>query len=156
MTARTRNGDARWPSNGGVLDLVMREQVAARRYGGMAPRLGESGGYTAIRVLRANHLAALGGDGLHVLTALRCRRTSRGRVKGGRPIAAGECGSGRGRRKCNEQCGDKFGFQDRNPLKRVSERHVHQREARALADHAVMTFRPTSMFPCTAFEYGQI
>src|ERR1700722_16910762 len=117
---RTSNVDARWPGNGGVLDLVVCEQVATRRHGGMAPRLGESGGYTAIRFLRASDIAALGGDGLHVLAALRCRRANRGPVKGGWPIAAGECGSGGGRRKGDEQCGDKFGLHGRNSLKRCS------------------------------------
>src|ERR1700678_3395583 len=110
---RTSNVDARWPGNGGVLDLVVCEQVATRRHGGMAPRLGESGDYTAIRFLRASDIAALGGDGLHVLAALRCRRANRGPVKGGRPITAGESGSGDGGRNGDEQCDDKFGLHDR-------------------------------------------
>lgn len=84
-------------SDAGVRDLVMGKKAVARRYGDGASRLGQSDERATIRRLRAGYVAAFGGDGSHARTALRCRCASRGPVKGGRPIAARECGYGSGR-----------------------------------------------------------
>src|ERR1700686_3539772 len=117
-----RNEDARRPSDGEMHGLVACEEAIARRHGDMAPRLGQSGYCTAIRLFRASYVVAFGGDGSHALTALRRRCANRGPVKGGRSIAAGERGCGGGRRNRDEQCNDELGLHDGNSLKRCSVR----------------------------------
>jgi len=62
---------------------MMRGEVVARRHGGIAARLGGSGDYTAIRLLRASYVVALGGAALHALSALRRWCANRGPVKKG-------------------------------------------------------------------------
>src|ERR1700692_676063 len=118
-------------SDAAMPGLAVCEEAIVRRHGDMAPPLGQSGDYTALRLLRASSVAPLGGEGLHALTALRHRCPNRGLVKGGRAIAVGERGSGGGSRKCDEQCNDELGLHDRNSLKRclvrgtcLSETHV--------------------------------
>ena len=89
-----RNEDARRPRDAAMPGLVVSEEAIARRHGDMSPRLGPSGGYTAIRLVGASCVGAFGGDGSHALTALRRRGANRGPVKGGRSIAAGKHGGG--------------------------------------------------------------
>src|SRR6478735_423247 len=99
-------------------------EVVALRQSGTAPRLRATGRDTAVRLLRSSSGVALGGEGLHALTALRRRCASRGRVKRGGTIPAGERGSGGGSRKCDEQGSDEFCLHDVSSLNDVSRKRV--------------------------------